>query len=46
MILVRGRDAGYPAPPAQLPACGTTAPGSCIGSDAEALVGIWVHYPG
>ena len=28
----RGRDAGYPAPPAQIPACGTTAPGSCLGS--------------
>jgi len=27
----RGRDAGYPAPPAQIPACGTTAPGSCLG---------------
>jgi len=30
--LGRGRDAGYPAPPAQIPACGTTAPGSCLGS--------------
>jgi hypothetical protein len=28
----RGRDAGYPTPPAQIPACGTTAPGSCLGS--------------
>jgi len=28
----RGRDASYPAPPAQIPACGTTAPGSCLGS--------------
>jgi len=27
----RGRDAGYTAPPAQIPACGTTAPGSCLG---------------
>jgi hypothetical protein len=27
----RGRDVGYPAPPAQIPACGTTAPGSCLG---------------
>jgi hypothetical protein len=26
----RGRNAGYPAPPAQIPACGTTAPGSCL----------------
>jgi hypothetical protein len=33
----RGRDAGYPAPPAQIPACGTTAPGSCLGSNAQAL---------
>src|SRR5262249_50915657 len=32
----RGRDAGYPAPPAQIPACGTTAPGSCLGSNAPA----------
>jgi len=32
----RGRDAGYPAPPAQIPACGTTAPGSCLGSDVQA----------
>ena len=28
----RGRDASYPAPPEQIPACGTTAPGSCLGS--------------
>ena len=33
----RGRDAGYPTPPAQIPACGTTAPGSCLGSNAQAL---------
>ena len=45
-ISVRGRDAGCPAPPAQIPACGTTAPGSCIGSDAEAFIRIWVHYSG
>jgi len=31
----RGRDAGYPAPPAQIPACGTPAPGSCLGSDVQ-----------
>src|SRR5262245_45753482 len=30
----RGRDAGYPTPPAPIPACGTTAPGSCLGSNA------------
>ncbi len=41
---VRGRDAGYPAPPAQIPACGTTAPGSCLGSDAEALIWIGMCY--
>jgi len=27
----RGRDAGYPTPPAQIPASGTTAQGSCLG---------------
>jgi RHS repeat-associated protein len=27
----RGRDARYRAPPAQIPACGITAPGSCLG---------------
>jgi hypothetical protein len=26
----RGRDEGYPAPPAQIPASGTTAPGSYL----------------
>ena len=29
----RGRDAGYPVPPAPLPACGTPAPGSCLGGE-------------
>src|SRR5262249_4813476 len=28
-----------PAPPAQIPACGTTAPGSCLGSDVQAPEG-------
>ena len=28
----RGRDAGYPAPPAQIRACATNALGSCLGS--------------
>jgi hypothetical protein len=28
----RGRDPGYPGPPAQNPACGTTAPGAHLGS--------------
>ena len=32
----RGRDDPYGPPPAQIPACGTTAPGSCLGSDAQA----------
>ena len=27
----RGRTASYPTAPAQIPACGTTAPGSCLG---------------
>ncbi len=35
----RGRDAGFPTPPAQIPACGITAPGSCPGSDAQAPEG-------
>jgi hypothetical protein len=39
----RGRNAGCPAPPAQIPACGITAPGSCLGSDAEALVRVRVY---
>ena len=28
----RGREAGCPAPPAQIPACATNAPGSSLGS--------------
>jgi len=36
----RGRDGGYPPPPAQIRTCGTTAYGSCLGSDAEALIRI------
>ncbi len=27
-----GRDLGFPRPPAQIPASGTTAPGSCLRS--------------
>ncbi len=27
----RGRETGFPVPPAQVPACGTTAPGSSLG---------------
>jgi hypothetical protein len=36
--LVCGRDAGFPAPPAQIPASGTTALGSCLGSEGKALL--------
>jgi hypothetical protein len=32
----RGRNDPYGPPPAQIPACGTTAPGSCLGSDVLA----------
>ena len=39
-----GRNAGYPAPPAQIPACGITAPGSCLRSNAEALIRVWVTH--
>ncbi len=35
----RGREAGYPAPPAQIPACATNAPGSCRRSDVIGLRG-------
>jgi len=31
-FLGRGRDPGYPGPPARIPASGTTAQGSCLGS--------------
>jgi hypothetical protein len=37
----RGRDAGSPAPPAQILACGTTAPGSCLGCDAQTPKGAY-----
>ena len=43
LSLCRGRDAGCPAPPAQIPACGTTAPGSCLRSDAQARRRIWMR---
>ncbi len=32
LAIVRGRDLGFPRPPARIPASGTTAPGSCLGS--------------
>lgn len=43
--LGRGRNTGYPVPPAQIPACGITAPGSCLRSDAEALLPPLVYCP-
>ena len=36
----RGRDAGYPTPPAQIPACGFPAPGSSV-ILASAVPGVW-----
>jgi hypothetical protein len=39
-----GRDTGHPVPPVQIRTCGTTAYGSCLGSDAETLVRIRVYY--
>jgi hypothetical protein len=36
----RGRDGGCPPPPARIPACGTTAPGSCLGSDAPRRIAV------
>ena len=38
----RGRDPRYRGPPAQIPACGTTALGSCHGSNAQALARVRV----
>ena len=40
---VCGRDARFRAPPAQIPACGTTALGSCLGSEGKALTRMGVH---
>ena len=37
-----GRDDPYGPPPAQIPACGTTALGSCLRSDAQSLFRIGV----
>jgi len=36
----RGRDGGCPPPPARIPACGTTAPGSCLRSDAPGRIAV------
>ena len=45
MLEGRGRDGPYGPPPAQIPACGTTALGSCLGSDAQALLGVGLLNP-
>jgi hypothetical protein len=34
--LVCGRDPGFPGPPAQIPASGLPALGSCLGSEGKA----------
>jgi len=36
----RGREPGYPGPPAQIPACGFPAPGSCRRSNATEVRGL------
>jgi hypothetical protein len=36
----RGREPGYPGPPAQIPACGFPAPGSCRRSNAIGVRGL------
>ena len=50
----RGRDTGYPVPPAQIPACGFPAPGSSmaltsviltIKDVANPLSEVCLHYP-
>jgi hypothetical protein len=38
--LCRGRDGSYLPPPAQIPACGFSAPGSCRRSDATGIRGL------
>jgi hypothetical protein len=40
----RGRELGYPSPPAQIPACGFPAPGSCRRSDAIEVRGLGGPY--
>jgi hypothetical protein len=42
---VRGRNAGFPAPPAQIPACAANAPGSYLGSDVRRYAGKPAHRP-
>ena len=43
MVYGRGRDEDCSSPPAQIPACGFPAPGSCLGSNVIGLRGI--GYP-
>ena len=47
LIWCRGRDSGFPEPPAQIPASGITALGSYLGSDslAFAWVGMMDRWP-
>src|SRR5262249_26006002 len=43
----RGRDAGYPTPPAQIPACGFSAPGSSVRrASALPMAGRWLSSSG
>src|ERR1019366_6787545 len=39
-LLSRGREPGYPGPPAQIPACGFPAPGSCRRSNVIEVRGL------
>src|SRR5690606_22544124 len=41
----RGRNAGHPAPPAQIRTCATNASGSCFESTAPALIRVWMYDP-
>ena len=43
---VRGRNGACGPPPAQIPASGATAPGSCLGSNAQTLLGIGMQNSG
>ena len=43
-VFSHGRNTGCPASTAQIPACGITAPGSCLRSDAETLIRVWVTH--
>jgi hypothetical protein len=41
----RGRDRPCGRPPAQIPACGTTALGSCLGYERRASITRSIHLP-